>query len=402
MRLRSWLITLLGLNLVLAAGWYFSFQKKPEKSPPPKITKPFNPFDHEVKTNVVVRRQNFTWEEVESSDYVTYIKNLRNIGCPEQTIRDIIVADVNQLYAHHRVTEVTGADHQWWRSDPDPQIVQAAIEKLKNLEMERRGLLTKLLGPNWETTGNLLPPAIRTGISLTGPLLGDLPTATKQTVYDITVKTQQKIDAYQETQRQQNKPIDPAEISKIRQQSRSELAGVLNPEQMEEFLLRYSQTAKELREDMRGLNLSPEEFRALFRGRDPINLQIENDFSGSDPASVKHRQDLEIQREDSLKQSLGTERYATYKLNQDPVFQQSKATAAQLGVGPQVVMPIYEINRLTQTEMDRIRNDATMTNEEKVEALAATQVDQQKSLEKILGPKAFQHWLEGMPPPLPK
>jgi hypothetical protein len=49
---------------------------------------------------------------------------------------------------------------------------------------------------------------------------------------------------------------------------------------------------------------------------------------------------------------------------------------------------------LTQSELERIRSDDTMTNEEKVEALAAAQVEQQKSLEKILGPDAFQRWLD--------
>jgi hypothetical protein len=35
---------------------------------------------------------------VESADYRAYIANLRRIGCPEQTLRDIILADVNMLY----------------------------------------------------------------------------------------------------------------------------------------------------------------------------------------------------------------------------------------------------------------------------------------------------------------
>ncbi len=41
----------------------------------------------------------FNWSAVESSDYPTYIANLRAIGCPEPTIRDIIKADVHSLYA---------------------------------------------------------------------------------------------------------------------------------------------------------------------------------------------------------------------------------------------------------------------------------------------------------------
>lgn len=41
----------------------------------------------------------FSWAQIESADYRTYIANLRAIGCPEQTIRDIISADVHELYA---------------------------------------------------------------------------------------------------------------------------------------------------------------------------------------------------------------------------------------------------------------------------------------------------------------
>src|SRR5579863_3346546 len=37
-----------------------------------------------VKTVSVLRQQFFSWEQVESADYATYIKNLRDIGCPEQ------------------------------------------------------------------------------------------------------------------------------------------------------------------------------------------------------------------------------------------------------------------------------------------------------------------------------
>src|SRR6185295_6891691 len=47
-------------------------------------------------TNTVFKR--FTWESVESPDYKEYIANLRSVGCPDETIRDIIIADVNKLY----------------------------------------------------------------------------------------------------------------------------------------------------------------------------------------------------------------------------------------------------------------------------------------------------------------
>src|SRR6185369_1930180 len=62
-----------------------------------------------------------------------------------------------------------------------------------------------------------------------------------------------------------NQGTDPVEMAKIRNQTRTELAKVLSPEELEEFLLRYSHNANKLRQEMRGLDLSPEEFRRVFR-----------------------------------------------------------------------------------------------------------------------------------------
>jgi hypothetical protein len=44
----------------------------------------------------------FHWNQLESSDYRIYISNLRAIGCPPQTLRDIISADVDTLYTKKR------------------------------------------------------------------------------------------------------------------------------------------------------------------------------------------------------------------------------------------------------------------------------------------------------------
>lgn len=394
MRLRTFLILSIGLNMVLFACWYHS--SRPAYSTvdtaSPETNEPSRP-----RVNVVMRTQtfNFTWHEVESADYVTYIRNLRAIGCPEQTIRDIIVADVNQLYSHRRATEVVAADQQWWRSEPDRNLIKEAVEKMKSLDAERKSLLTKLLGPGWDADLNAILPAVRTIISLTGLVLGDLPAATKQGVFNIAMKMQEKIDAYQDAQRQQGKPVDPLEMLRIREASRSELAALLDPSQMEEFLLRYSQTAKDLRGELRGLNPTPEEFRALFRARDPLDSQTDLYYTGTDAEALKRREELQKKRDEAIQTALGPERYAEYKLNLDPTFQQARSTVEGLGLEADKVLPMYEINRLTSSEMDRIRADDSLTLEEKVDALAEAQVDQQKSIQQILGDKAFERWLIG-------
>ena len=396
MSARLLLLISVGLNLVFAACFVFGLRSLSATRNSPAVLDTNSPArPPRVQTQVVVRRQNFTWEEVESNDYATYIKNLREIGCPNATIRDIIVADVDELYSHRRASEVVSADHQWWKSEPDIGAVQAAAEKLKILEAERRTLLTRLLGSGWETAGNPLPPPTRTGISLTGPVLGELTSPTKEAVYEIAAQTQLKIEAYQDAQRQAGKEVDPMELVKLRQESRAELAKVLSPAQMEEFLLRYSSTAYQMRSELRGLDFTPDEFRNFFRARDPVDQQADIHYNGDDPEKLRRKKELETQRDAAIEQALGKEHFATYKLYQDPLFQLSRATAEQMGAPAELVLPIYQINQLTEAERKRIQNDSTLSGDEKIDAIASTQAEQQKSLEKILGPEVLQRYLQG-------
>jgi hypothetical protein len=384
-----WLILSLVANFFLVIFLYVATQTLEVPTVPPSTV------DNGllIKTNVVVRRENFTWDQLESTNYVAFIKNLHAVGCPEQTIRDIIMSEVNRLYARRRLDEVAYPSYQWWRSEPEAWVVQAAAAKLEALETERRGVLTSLLGPGWDAQSNELIAAAG-GITLTGPILGDLPPEVKEAVYAIAARAQLKIEAYQAAQREQNKAVDPMEMVRLREEPLMQLVSVLNPAQYEEYALRYSPSAQQLREQMRPVTLTQEQFRDLFNAISSINGQPVFYYAGNDPILLGQQQLLRAQSDAIIKATLGDQFYAAYQLNQDPLYRSSKAMAEQLGVPEASVMSVYEINRATQAELDRIRKDSNMTSDEKVEALSQTQVEQQQSLEQILGPEAFQRWLQ--------
>ena len=88
-----WLILSLVANFFLVIFLYIATETLEVPTVPPSTV------DNGllIKTNVVVRHENFTWDQVESTNYVTFIKNLHAVGCPEQTIRDIIMSEVNRL-----------------------------------------------------------------------------------------------------------------------------------------------------------------------------------------------------------------------------------------------------------------------------------------------------------------
>ena len=378
MRWRVIALVSLVVNLALAAVW-LSVTKQRTAFAAAAAAAAAQATNTPATTNVVVRRQYFTWQDIESPDFSTYVANLRQIACPEQTIRDILIAEVNTLYSRRRAVELVTPEQQWWRSQPDANVLRAALAKFRELEAQRRGLLTGLLGTNWET-GDLvsLPRPSRPGVVLDGPVLGALSSEVKQALENVSLNSQDRMQAYLDTQRSANKTPDPVELAKLRQQTRNELAHVLSPPELEEYLLRYSQDANNLRTEfgqLRFFSPTPDEFRGVFRATDTLDQRIQLLADATDPNSLAARKALEDQRENAIKITLGPKRYEEYRLLHDPIYQDAVATAQQAGT-PEAAQTIYAVNLATQSETNRIRRDTSLTAEQKAIELKRVELEQ--------------------------
>ena len=400
MRGRVILFASLAANVILAAAWFWSAHQQTvlyNRTLRPTATNLV-----QTKTAVVVRKQFFSWAEIESPDYPTFLANLRDIGCPELTIRDIIVADVNALYARKRATEVVTADQQWWRTEQNPNIAQLAEAKGRALDSERRALLTQLLGPNWETPEPAAAAALirtKSTPALDGPVLGVLSPEIKEAVTVISTRSQEQLQAYLAAQRKEGKQPDPAEIVRLRQQTRQELAQLLSPQQLEEFLLRYSQNSTALRTDLGKLKFfdaTPDEYRAIFRASDPFDLQIEALSGGTDANALAQVQALKAQRENVLQIALGPERYELYRRLHDPAYRDAYAQAKAAGA-PETAQTLYEINQATAQQQAIINADPTLTASQRNIETRKTDLQQLEAATVALGQQ-----LPPEPPPAPK
>ena len=388
MRWRLILAVSLGLNVVLGMVLW-SLGHQPPPHPPAGLQAATT---NKPKTEVVVRKQFFSWREVESADYPAYIANLRGIGCPEQTVRDIIIADVNQLYGRKRVDIIDTPEEQWWHTPPDTNFLAAAKGKLDELDQERRTLLTSLLGTNWDVP---IPATTKQIVALNGPVLGDLSPETKDKVQQIIGRSQDRVKEYLDAQQKAGKKPEPADLARFEQQMRSELAQVLNAAQMEEFLLRFSQTAMNLRNQLKGFEATPDEFRAMFRARDPIEMRIP--FITGDAATVTaERAAFQKQEDDAIKNALGAERYQAYLQAKDPAYQAALALGQQNNATPDMVQKLYALNKMAAQERDRIQNDPTLSADEKTDQLANLDQQSQSVGDQILGNQP-----PPQPPPLP-
>src|SRR5437660_12156647 len=82
---------------------------------------------------------------IESSDYEKYVANLRAVGWPERTVRDIIVAEIQKTYGAKSAEMPLNVN--FWSCGPERQAAERRREEhRRELRAESRALLEHLIG----------------------------------------------------------------------------------------------------------------------------------------------------------------------------------------------------------------------------------------------------------------
>ncbi|MGZ4963838.1 MAG: hypothetical protein ACXWC8_14875, partial [Limisphaerales bacterium] len=141
------------LNLVLlgAVGYRFGTSHRVVSSP--TAADPIAPTNRLSQTNVEApsaATAPLRWSDLESENYPTYVANLRRAGCPDPALRQIISADLKELYAQKAFASVKEFHRDFWEIAAREN-VRAYFEKtlrpqIKVLCQESDALLKQLLG----------------------------------------------------------------------------------------------------------------------------------------------------------------------------------------------------------------------------------------------------------------
>ena len=103
-------------------------------------------------TNAAPFQRAWHWRELESSDYTAYIQKLRSVGCPEQTIVDLVLMDVGRVYQTRREQLQRGK----------PRAGQEPDDTWQVLAQERNQLVRQLVGVDFQTELQALTEAVQT------------------------------------------------------------------------------------------------------------------------------------------------------------------------------------------------------------------------------------------------
>ena len=349
----------------------------------------------------VASSQKFDWRLVESEDYRKYIANLRAIGCPEETIRDIITADVNKLYESKR-KELAGPKKkfEYWKpgglmgAAVDPE----RMEKERALNKEKRALLTELLGAAPDDKPDLLAGAA----GQVEAMFDFLPVDKRNKVFELMQDMQTKMQ-----KAMKNGMPDAEDIRKAMKESEDAMAAVLTPEEMLEYNLRFSMTANVMRMQLASFEPTEREFLDLFKQRKAYD--DEYGLPGMGGATLKgaekeKQKAAEKALDDQIKQQLGEDRYQEYKRSQDFAFQSMYRVADRENLGKEAAIKVYDMKKLADDQATRVRADKALTPEQRMEALRGIRTETESSVRTVFGAKGYDsyegqaYWLKAISP----
>ena len=328
----------------------------------------------------------FHWRQVECEDYATYIANLRRIGCPENTIRDLIVADVRALYDSQRAAVQPVRMSEYWRNEYEPvPLAAASLARLAQLAREEQAVLTQLLGGFWplrtieQTTANAAADRLR----LDGALAGKR---------ELLQAWQQRFATQERAilDLADNRELSPEEAAQLRlldAAREAELSRLLTPVEREEFDLRNSPVAAKLRERMVGFDLSEEEFRSLFRLQQEHARAIEQLGDSGDNAGIKART---AALATATEQLLGTDRSARFAVAGDADYQELHELGQRHAVALEPLTQAYSLYRAAAEKVGALADADGLTDAQRqtLSQRIARKLDAQ--LETLLGQDAFR------------
>ncbi len=356
----------------------------------------------------------FHWSGVESADYRVYMANLRAIGCPERTVREIIVADVDQLFLE-RVRELFYPlnNRVWWllaNQDQAKELGDRVEKDWDALMDQRKAVLKELISREEPYARDEAEAEIREHARWAHTL--DFLSPEKQDqVLTVRKTTETAIRELWVADQQHQKLTKEERADRQRQQRELEagrdqqLSALLTPEELAEYQLRTSQGA-EVRQRLSRIEFSEDEIRAIARLNNE-RRQLEGQVSGDNPESRQRKMEVARQTDAQLKETLGATRYADYVRASDGRFEQISQVTERFGLPEATAVSVYDLQLEAQARAAQVRSDSALPAEESQALQQAIRDETERSLKATLGDKVFATlerrggagWLAGLTKP---
>jgi hypothetical protein len=349
------------------------------------------------------------WSSIASADAHQFIVNLRAIGCPDQTLRDIVVMQVCREYRNRLLALEMEAAHSWdYTRQQSRNFWRERNEQRTDLRDEMISKLESLFGQSWMS----LTTSLRGGPEWGRDPLESLSIEARRQIREVDAKYRREMDELQQKTWTGDSDIaDLASRRDLERQKRVELASILSPSELEEYLYRQSPAADYVRRNQPQAK-SEAEFRAM------VKLALELEMSEATDARPGRyglvvpddaRREAEQRRaefERRLKELLGEtviaernaeeqareaeEAKAKYAEDEQRFQQQLISTAAEVGVSAEDAKLFFKRMMELKIKFDEMEKNLTGTPQERHKQMeAAAKAEMEKAAIETMGEKGL-------------
>jgi hypothetical protein len=343
--------------------------------------------------NYVTNR--FRWQMLASTNDEQYVANLRGIGCPEKTVRAIVLADVDRRY--EAIKRQAQNNLPFWTGGRKLQAARAAQQARQTaLEKEEAALIGHLLGIEYY------------GESLFGDnfdeqaiyrfFFGPMPEETFHRLENVADKYEALKSDFESRTGNLLTETDKAEAGKLAGAEQRELQAQLTPAEWEELLAR---TGAMQEMDLLGgdakvfevAGLSAYEARQISLARVDHALSFDP-FDWNLDESDAERQLRDSQFTNAIVHILGERRFAEFQRAQDRDFIRLFKLAKDNELPRESAVKVYEMRQLAGQEVERIRHNDSLDDSAREQSFAEMQALLQQAVSKTLGASAYRDYLK--------
>jgi hypothetical protein len=392
------------LNATLAAAIIFSLRKSLPPAQAPVAAAPASsmiPASSPAESSPSPGLP-FQWSQIASKDLKIYRDNLRDIGCPELTVREIIRAVINENFRVRRRDILASFQDHYWDMVLRRELVRRQWlprtewgQALTSLAAERQQLISDVLGPDaltteagrqaqqadWEQKFSRLSPEKRARM------------------IELQQKYQQQLAEWAATlgSRADGAPTpeDEAARQKLQQDFDDAEKQLLTPQELAELHLRESDVAN-WAASLPGFNPNEDEWRSLTQLRSQFEAS-QNALADpylTDEQRTARQNELQSNFVNSVQEALGPDRFAQYQLANNDQYQALHNVTQRYGLPDSVAAQGLNVQQTAQAEADQVRANSNLSPEDQQAALNVIQQETEQALSQILGVKVLSTYKE--------
>jgi hypothetical protein len=323
------------------------------------------------------------WPSLQPDDLPTLIAQLRAAGFPPIVVRAIVSAQLSKLFAPRRAAMDPGADSRpFFKNLPRDAKLQTA---LRQLDHEEQKMLRSLLGDAAE------PDELWSRVRKNRWADGLSPEKAAEV---------RRIREQIEDQRFAMSIAMPsglearAKTIALEKEEHAAIAKILSPQEFEDYALRTSRTANNLRSRLATFDVSEQEFRTLYQHLSAYDERFRR-LSGP-PTDEESRQLSAAQKqlEEQIKGTLGEERYREFERSTDYNYQQTARLVARLDLPAAAASQVWSVQKEIQERATTLRGDQSLSEEQRNTQLAALGAEASTKITASLGARGFDAYKE--------